>query len=300
MEDIAILIPTLNPDIKLINLVKELKNIHLDKIVIIDDGQHTPKDIKKVALKLKTKRKIILGIRDFNNKNMPLTSKIGNTFSSLYYQITTGQNLTDTQNGLRGIPNQYFSLALNIPGQRYEYETRFLEAMYNNNIQYLTVNITTVYGENWTTHFRFINDSYIIYQKFFRNILSSLSSAIIDILLFMLLVNLIDSKNAIIVSTTIARLISGIYNFTLNKIWTFEKKDSHNTQVELVRYIILFTTQMFVSGIATELLNTIFGTSQFGLLIIKIIVDLFIFITNFIIQKNWVFRKNSPKKIFYE
>ena len=331
MKDIAILIPTLNPDIKIINLVKKLKNLDINNIVIVNDGsdkscqkffvelkkigcdiqwhdvnlgkgaalktgikyifknkkniagivtadgdgQHSPEDIKKVAQELKEEDEVILGSRKFDNKNMPLTSKIGNTFSSLYFKITTGQKLKDTQTGLRGIPRKYFQFALNVPGSRFEYEMRFLEAMNDNGIKYLTTDIDTIYDESWSTHFRFVSDSYSIYKKFFRNILSSLSSAVLDVIFFMILVNIIDSGNTIIISTIIARLASGAYNFTLNKIWTFEKKDSKNTRVESRRYLTLFTIQMFISGIITDLLNALFGSSRFGLLIITFNVKTF-------------------------
>ncbi len=349
MKDIIILIPTLNPDQRLINLVHELKNIGICQILIVndgslptnrhiftkleklnctilhhrtnlgkgqsiktginyllkniqntigivtadDDGQHTPLDIQNIAAKLQNSDQIILGEREFDNKKMPLTSKIGNTFSSIYFWLTTGQKLKDTQTGLRGIPQKYFSFALDVPGHRYEYEMRFLEAMYEQNVPYQTVTIQTVYDKNWSTHFQFISDSYNIYPKFFRNVLSSLSSAILDILFFMILVNF---TNIILISNIIARLLSGIYNFILNKTWTFEKKDSHNTTTELKRYLILFIVQMFVSSITTNWLNATFQASTFGLLIIKIIVDLLIFTTNFIIQRQWIFHQKSTYK----
>jgi len=74
------------------------------------------------------------------------------------------------------------------------------------------------------------------------------------------------------------------------------KKDSHNTTTELKRYLILFIVQMFVSSITTNWLNATFQASTFGLLIIKIIVDLLIFTTNFIIQRQWIFHQKSTYK----
>ncbi len=349
MKNVAVLIPTLNPDTKLVALVKRLMDIGMYNIYIVNDGsnnisesifceleelgcdvshhpvnrgkgdalktgiqrisenqknitvivtadgdgQHAPQDIKNVAQEVLKNDTVVLGTRKFDNKNMPVTSKIGNSFSSLYFKLKTGKDLKDTQTGLRGIPSRYIPFALNVPGSRYDYEMRFLESMCKHDITYTTVDISTIYDADWTTHFRFLSDSYSIYKTFFRNVFSSLSSAVLDVTLFILLVNVISVGNAIILSTILARLLSGAYNFTLNKVWTFEKKDSQNTGTESKKYFALFSVQMFVSGIATSLLNALFGASKFVLLFIKMFVDLVLFMTNFMIQKNWVFSRKA-------
>lgn len=348
MNDIVILIPSLNPDKTLLYLIENLHKEYMNNIVVINDGsqeiynsifekaykmnckiltntenlgkgeslkigieyvkenmhnikgivtvdadgQHGVKDIKKVAETLIKYDEIVLGCRDFKSKEVPLKSRIGNSFSSFYFKITTGKKLKDTQTGLRGIPAKYFDVALNVEGSRYEYEMRFLETISRKNINFRTVDIETIYAKNRITHFRFIKDSYIIYKSFFRNAISAISSAIIDITLFMLFIEVFSTENYIVVATILARLISGIYNFTLNKFWTFEKKELNNASSELVKYLALFFIQMLVSGQATKIIESLFR-GEISIVIIKIAVDLVIFIINFIIQKNWIFKERE-------
>jgi len=345
LENVAVLIPALNPNNKLVNLVKELNQRGLANVVVIDDGsenssqavfdevqtyratvyhhkinqgkgvalktgiayvkknqpniigvvtadadgQHAPDDIVKVGKALVADNTILLGTRDLSRPEVPLTSKIGNLFSAIYYKLKTGRLLKDTQTGLRGIPARYFEFALNVEGDRYEYEMRFLEKMNEKNIVYRTVDIETIYEKDRVTHFHAVRDSYVIYKTFFKNIASSLLSAIVDITSFMLLTY---AGNSIFSATAIARVISGIFNFSSNKIWVFEKKDSHNTRNESLKYLILFIAQMFFSGLLTETLNSIFNFDS-SLLFSKMLADCFLFITNFIIQRYWIFPSNK-------
>ncbi len=243
LENIAVLIPALNPNRKLVELIKKLNQAGLVNVVVIDDGsesstqavfdelqmyqatvyhhkynqgkgaalrtgieyiqknqphsigivtadadgQHAPNDILKVANALATVNTIVLGTRDLSRPGVPLSSKLGNLFSAIYYKLKTGRLLKDTQTGLRGIPAKYFDFARHIAGDRYDYEMRFLEQMSEKNIIYRTVDIETIYEKDRVTHFSAVRDSYLIYKTFFTNVLSSLLSAVVDISSFMLL-----------------------------------------------------------------------------------------------------------------
>jgi len=347
LENIAVLIPALNPNNKLVDLVNKLNLIGLVNIVVIDDGsgnssqavfdevqtyqvevyhheknqgkgvalktgiayvkenqpntigvvtadadgQHAPGDILKVASALAAGNHIVLGTRDFSNPDVPLTSKIGNLFSAVYYKLKTGRFLKDTQTGLRGIPARLFDFALNVAGDRYDYEMRFLEQMNEKHIAYCTMDIETIYEKDRVTHFHVLSDSYVIYKTFFKNIASSMLSAIVDITTFMLLVQI---GNSIFSATAIARVISGVFNFSLNKIWVFEKKDSHNTSNESLKYLALFITQMIFSGLLTEALSSVFSFGN-GLLLSKTLVDCLLFVTNFIVQRFWIFPSHKNR-----
>lgn len=124
-----------------------------------------------------------------------------------------------------------------------------------------------------------------IYTPFIKNIASSLLSAAVDITAFMLLINL---GSGIFPATVVARLISGVFNFALNKIWVFHMKNSHNTRHEFLKYLALFITQMLFSGLLTQALDAMFDFRQ-GLLLSKIVADVFLFTTNFVVQRFWIF-----------
>jgi len=143
--------------------IKELKNV--DGFITVDsDGQHSVEDVIKIANEL-LKYDIVLGIRNFNLKNVPKRSKFGNKISSLVFKIRTGVNLKDTQTGLRGINIKYKDLALNTSGNRYEYEMNFLNNLVKNKIKIHTVRIKTIYEDNNDgSHFNVIRDSILIHK----------------------------------------------------------------------------------------------------------------------------------------
>lgn len=143
--------------------IKELKNI--DAFITVDaDYQHKPKDVIRIKEELNN-NDIVLGIRNFNNKNVPLKSKIGNKFSSLVFKIKTGITLNDTQTGLRGINIKYKDLCLNTNGSRYEYEMNFLYNLAKNNIKFKCIDIDTIYEDNNSgSHFNVFRDSILIHK----------------------------------------------------------------------------------------------------------------------------------------
>lgn len=69
---------------------------------------------------------MILGVRDFDQSNVPSKSRIGNKLTSLGFRVLIGLSVSDTQTGLRGIPNPLIDLSLSIPGDRFQYETAVL------------------------------------------------------------------------------------------------------------------------------------------------------------------------------
>lgn len=263
--------------------IREILNDDLIGIITVDaDGQHTAKDVRKIAENLKDE-KVILGVRQLkNNKEVPLASRIGNLFSSIYFKTITGIYLEDTQTGLRGIPKKFLKFALNVEGSRYEYEMNFLKQMNSNNIGFKTIPIETIY-ENRIKNFRIIKDSYIIYKDFFKNLISSTICAIADVVLFYIFNYY---KIQIFLANIFARILSGILDFIINQKWVFKKRTSKNTSLEIYKYILLFIVQMLINSIIVTILNNYI---QDNIIYAKIIVNVFMYIINFIIKKKYIF-----------
>ena len=73
------------------------------------DGQHSVKDTIKIAESInknKNNKSIILGVRNFNKKDVPFRSKFGNNMTSFFLKILYGAKIQDTQTGLRGFTNE--------------------------------------------------------------------------------------------------------------------------------------------------------------------------------------------------
>lgn len=268
-------------------ILKNYKNLF--GIVTADcDGQHTVKDIEKCANKLRENPDdLIIGCRDFNEKNIPSKSKIGNKITRLVFKLFIGITITDTQSGLRAFGKDLIKLFINTEGERYEYETNVLIECKTKNIKIEEETIETIYlDNNQGSHFNPLVDSLKIYRLFFKYILAAMTSFILDIVLFTFLVNIMEHEQKILISTIIARIVSSIYNFVFNSKVVFNQ----STKASLFKYIILVILQMFVSGYAVTFISYNLPLNSS---IIKIIVDTFIFIENFIIQREWVFKEKK-------
>ena len=114
-------------------------------IITVDaDYQHIPSDIENINNNM-NEDKIIFGVRNFYNKNIPFANKLGNIFTSFIFKLLYSKKIQDTQTGLRGIPNKYLEESLNIYGDRFEYEMNFLIHCVNLHVELEEVNIETIY-----------------------------------------------------------------------------------------------------------------------------------------------------------
>lgn len=283
---------------------KEFKDF-VGYITVDGDYQHLPCDVKKVALKMEEDdTKIVLGERNFKEKNVPPKSKIGNGFSTLFFRLQTGVYVEDTQTGLRGIPFRYRKFALGIEGSRYEYEMNFLREAAEGGIKFEMVRIETVYEDNNKgSHFRPLRDAALIYKELIRFSIISILSAIIDVALFAVLIKIftkfdIDVFDALVTSfalskTTVitatsniaARIVSGVFNFSMNRKVAF--KSTGNSSKQALKYIILFLIQMGVSTLLVSLCSHL----PVNLTAMKIVIDVIIFFVNYFIEKRFIFKK---------
>ncbi len=259
-------------------------------IIIADcDGQHSVSDITKCYEEtLKNNNSLILGVRDFNKSNVPLKSRFGNKLTRNIFKIFVGLNISDTQTGLRGMSKTIAEEMLDISGERYEYETNTLIACKNKDINIIEVPISTIYiDNNRTSHFNPIKDSILIYKLFIKYIVVALSSFFIDILLFSLFLTAYDNigiASSIVFSTLTARIISALYNYLINAKLVFKKMN----KTSLIKYGLLVICQMFVSAfIVSYMCKHVFISP----VILKIIIDAIIFVINFIIQREFIFKR---------
>jgi glycosyltransferase involved in cell wall biosynthesis len=264
-------------------------------ITVDGDNQHTVKDIRACAEKmLECKDKVILGCRDFTQDNVPWKSRVGNVSTSLVFRLFCGIKISDTQTGLRAIPYQYLPLMCEVEGERFEYETQMLFAIKKNHIGMEEVKIETVYLEdNASTHFDPIKDSLKIYKIIFKFMISSGTSFLIDYGIYSLLVFLIGGNFSrglrLFIATFVARAVSSICNYTMNKKAVFKSKASVSRS--LIRYYILCVFQTAASYGLVYLLSSLCRAGSFLEIVLKLAVDIVLFIISFQIQHRWVFKE---------
>ena len=281
------------------------------------DGQHLPKDILRVARAVLDHNArgdaagpvLVLGVRDFSGRDVPARSRLGNRITAAFFRLSTGTSCGDTQTGLRGIPAALLPLSLETEGDRYEYEMNFLtEAVRKADL--VQIPIETVYEEgNRTSHFRPVRDSMLIYKKPLRYAASAAGSAAVDWALFLILLRLFGvsaftsgtagaaqgvagaagtAARAAGAAAAAARIGSGLFNFELNRRWSFQSKGQAGR--EAVRYLLLFGGNMLCNaGIVSA-----FSYAGMPAALGKAAADVTLFIVNYHVQKRWVF--GSPRK----
>ncbi len=270
------------------------------RIVTADcDGQHTPQDICRV---IETSRQypedLVLGGRRFTG-NVPFKSRFGNGFSRVAFYLMSGAKVYDTQTGLRAIPASALELLSRSEGDRYEYEMNVLSDCCEYNINIREIPIETVYLDgNKSSHFHVLRDSYLIYKNPLKYIGVSLSSFILDMVLFAILSGipalnvalpegiaaLLSTK--VLLPTILARVVSSIYNYTMNKKLVFRHKGK--VASTFGEYVLLAAAVMLISALTVAFLDKFV---PFNTVVIKALVDLVLFAINYIVQKRIIFRK---------
>jgi len=157
------------------------------------------------------------------------------------------------------------------------------------------VPIKTVYDskDNHQTHFDPFKDSIRIYRilgkKFIKYIFASLTSFVIDILLFTLFnylfKDIIPEMYLIQFSTICARVISATYNYTVNYFLVFRSRAGKATS--LVKYAALAFIQMQAS--AWSVAAVCFLLPMVSRTLIKCIIDTLLFLLSYSIQQRFVF-----------
>lgn len=261
-------------------------------VTIDSDGQHTVKDMTACMEKLMASpNSLVLGVRDFNQEGIPARSVFGNKTTSRVMKLLTGLSISDTQTGLRAIPASFMKELLFEKGERFEFETNMLLATKDSGREIVEVPIETIYlEENKSSHFNPILDSIKIYTIFLKFIISSLSSSIVDIVLFTVFLAMLGDfswgvVSNIMLATVLARILSAVYNFVINYKVVF--KSRKNAGGAVVKYACLAVLIMIASGFLVEQL---YGLTSLPEVLIKIPVDVLLFLVSFWVQREFVYK----------
>ena len=123
------------------------------------------------------------------------------------------------------------------------------------------------------------------YQTIITYILFSSLSFIVDIVSFSSI--LFFSKDKIMISSYLARTISSIFNYIVNKNIVFKNNEKKNTK-SMIMYFLLVIVNITISG---TLVKKIYFFIHYNATFIKIVIDSLIFIINYFLQKYVIFKK---------
>jgi putative flippase GtrA len=246
------------------------------------DGQHLPQDILKILASLEEHPdRLWLGSRTFS-RDIPLRSMLGNRLTRRVFRFMVGQDISDTQTGLRGIPRQFMAQMLTSPDSKYDFEIDMLIQAAHHGLAIEEVAINTVYlDDNASSHFSPVVDSLKIYFVFLRFSILSMTTALLDYGLFVLTYSLFPY---IFASFLVARIGAGLFNYGAGRIWVF--KSRNRPAAELGRYIFLVLGLMLISyGLVTSMVVYL----GFNAYAAKALAEGLLFLLSFAAQNQLVF-----------
>jgi glycosyltransferase involved in cell wall biosynthesis len=253
-------------------------------VVTVDaDGQHKTEDVMRVIASLKSHPdQMTLGSREFDEK-VPFRSRFGNVMTKKIFELTIGHRISDTQTGLRAIPAGLLQTLTQLSSNRYDFELEMLITTVGQKVTIQEIPIKTIYeNNNESSHFNPLLDSLRVYFVFLRFATASIMSAAIDFIVFTIF---FLSTGQILLSESVARIVSGTYNFRFNKKLVF--KSNSEWKGEMLKYVTLTITLFAISyGLMISIIN-LYGFNVFW---VKTFVYTSLFIPSFYIQKLLVFK----------
>lgn len=257
-----------------------------DVVCADSDGQHAPKDILRVADRVRLSKSMVLGEREFHGQ-VPLRSSVGNTATRLFFALATGTWRRDTQTGLRGYPAHMLGWLQSVRGDRYEYELNLLLDASARGFHVESVRIETIYLKgNESSHFRPVRDSLRIYTPMLKFSLSSLCGFAVDLVIFL---TLHSATGSLLLAVIGARVVSGAVNFTINRNLVFDDGRSVPLRTSATRYLLL-AAALLGGGYALLLAFTGAGLPD---LPAKLLSEATLFLASFAVHKRFLFRHRA-------
>lgn len=275
-------------------------NKNLKGFITVDsDGQYSADDVKNVADELlNNPQSLVLGIRDFSKIKLSAKQKFRNSISTLLFKLSTGKKCKDTQTGLRGIPLNLLEMALDESGKRYEYEMNFLmDAMLAVDTKTVSVQTDST-GNDRASNYHVFSDTLRVFARFITYTFSSLSSYLLDVILFAvlnqhLIPRIITNDVACVwISSSIGKIAAAVLNYIINKKLSFKSKAPGT--VEFLKYLIVFLIKLTGSGVFVNLLKSYI---PIPITLLRCIVDTLIFFVCYRLQKVWVFKKTAKETV---
>lgn len=257
-----------------------------DIVGIMDgDGQHAVKDMERIIYRARSNTEsLILGVRQVGRK-MPLRSRFGNMLTQKVFQMYTKINVSDTQSGLRAFHRKLMDSFTGIEGVRYEYEMNILLFCAKQGIEIVEVPIETIYHDkgNSCSHFHVLSDSVRIYKQFFKFLMSSFSSFLLDYALFGVGIFILGkAAGAVLAANVLARCISAVYNYYINTKIVFGVGKKWSTAVE---YLILAVGILCLNNVFLQMAVHVMHNPYTA----KMLTEALLFSVSFLVQKFLMF-----------
>ena len=136
------------------------------------------------------------------------------------------------------------------------------------------------------------------YKVFLKYIVSAFISFALDLILFSLFSLLLKKgigDKSVFIATIMARVISSLVNYFINRNKVFKNNENKMDVKTLIRYYLLVIIQMLVSA---TVVTSIYKSVHIYETLIKIPVEIVLFMVNYFVQKKFIFNDNNSKVNF--
>jgi glycosyltransferase involved in cell wall biosynthesis len=251
------------------------------------DGQHTVKDIlRTVEALLEKPRQLVLGARRFEG-DVPFRSRLGNVLTRRVLRAVTGQKISDTQTGLRGIPMDFIGALVRLRPNGYDFELEMLLACKRTQRPVCELEIETVYLDgNRSSHFNPLLDSMRISFLLIRFAAVSFSTAVIDNLVFLAVFH---ASAHVLPSMIVGRFVAGLFNYYTNKKGVF------HAHVRESRAMPKYWLSMAVFGAVSYGFINVLMSFGFAVPAAKLCAETILFAFSFVVQRDFIFRAPSQE-----
>ena len=260
------------------------------------DGRHSPEDICRVARALEeTPDTLILGSRD--PETLTPGVRRGSRLARLLLRVLYTTSITDPLTRLRGIPlkGEKAPELLALKGDRFDYEACMLReaselfAGGQREVPVGTYPSEKAASDPFRTVYDGVSLVLVLLHKLPFFVLSSATAFGLDYLLFNLLyyVVLPQFSGGTFLATVGARVCSATYNYNVNKHLVFR---GSGTAYNAKRFFLLATGILMANLLLMHLLVDLLGLPAY---LVKIPVDVLLFLVNFTVQHAWSRRKSK-------
>ena len=330
-SEMVILMPVYNPNERIINYVKKLKENNY-QVILINDGSKSEyhslfekmvhdckiisyplfkgkgyaikKGIHYIKEHLQDKKGIIIleneydlmhinHIRTLINKNsqkMCVVHHKGKRFLTKLFSMIYNKEFIDVDSELFGFSMNYLDQMISVDENCYEVQSLIQSVQNNQEIEEIQL-------ENKQQPFHLKNKTiqvlYVIFLHLIRFVSSSIISSVIDVLLAWILLDVLkiwmtNDFWRIALSSLIARVLSTIVNYVINKKYVFKGKVS--SKQTAIRFLILTIVITILSTLFVYVASSLHIMSE---KLAKPVGDLLLFLLSYSAQTKWVFKNNE-------
>lgn len=143
--------------------------------------------------------------------------------------------------------------------------------------------------------FHLLTRSFKLYYVFIKFSIAAMIAYVVDIgtfWIFEVMFGFLDDEYKILVATVLSRILCSITTYILNRSAVFRSESRQQSSIP--RFVILSVAQLLASWLLVWGLGVLFNANDVGNMLLKVVVDLVIFIASFTIMRDWVFKKTEP------